>query len=89
MSATRTEVPVLTRLRQALNEVYGDRIEHVVLFGARARGDARPGSDYDMRCFLNGPDSFNAEAARLAPIETDILFDTGAVINAMPFRAGA
>jgi hypothetical protein len=42
-----------------------------------------------LRCFLNGPDSFNAEAARLAPIETDILFDTGAVINAMPFHAGA
>ena len=29
------------------------------------------------------------EMARLAEIETDILYDTGAVINAMPFPAEA
>ncbi len=61
----------------------------VALFGSRARGDARPGSDYDIAVFLNGQDSFNDEAVRLAAIETDILYDTGAVINAMPFSAGA
>ncbi len=27
--------------------------------------------------------------ARLAELETDILYDTGAVINALPFPAGA
>jgi predicted nucleotidyltransferase len=89
MSAAHTDDPVLVRFRRALDEVYGDKIERVVLFGSRARGDARPGSDYDIVVFLNGPDSFNDEAARLAAIETDILYDTGAVINAMPFSAGA
>jgi hypothetical protein len=29
------------------------------------------------------------EMGRLAEVETDILYDTGAVINAMPFPAGA
>jgi uncharacterized protein len=89
MSAIRTDDPVLARFRRALDKVYGDKIERVVLFGSRARGDARPGSDYDIAVFLNGLDSFNDEAARLAAIETDILYDTGAVINAMPFQAGA
>jgi predicted nucleotidyltransferase len=89
MSATRTNDPALVRFRQALNEVYGDKIERVVLFGSRARGEARAGSDYDIAVFLNRLDSFNDEAARLAAIETDILFDMGAVINAMPFHAGA
>jgi hypothetical protein len=56
---------------------------------ARARGDAFARSDYDIAVFLNRPDSFHDEAARLAALETDILFDTGAVINAMPFQAGA
>ena len=31
----------------------------------------------------------NDEAARLAAIETDILYDMGAVIDAMPFQADA
>jgi predicted nucleotidyltransferase len=80
--------PVLKRFRAALDEVYGERIERVVLFGSRARGDARPDSDYDIIVFLKEPDSFWKESGRLAGIETDILFDTGAVINALPFLAG-
>ena len=32
---------------------------------------------------------FGKEAGRIAEIETDILYDTGAVINAMPFEAGS
>jgi uncharacterized protein len=39
--------------------------------------------------FLSEPDSFWSESGRLAEIETDILFDTGAIINALPFPAGA
>jgi predicted nucleotidyltransferase len=89
MSATRSNDTALVRFRRALNAVYGERIERVVLYGSRARGDARPDSDYDIAVFLNGSGNFNDEARRLATIETDILFDTGAVINAMPFPAGA
>jgi predicted nucleotidyltransferase len=81
--------PILTRFRSALNQTYGERIERVVLFGSRARGGARPDSDYDIAVFLKDFESFGAEAGRIAAIETDILYDTGAVINAIPFRAGA
>jgi predicted nucleotidyltransferase len=81
--------PILRRFRKALDDIYGPRIERVVLFGSRARGDARPGSDYDVAIFLDNADSFGIEAERIATIETDILYDTGAVINALPFKAGA
>ena len=64
------------------------RIDRVVLFGSRARGEARPDSDYDVAVFLKEPESFWRESERLADIETDILYDTGAVINALPLRAG-
>jgi hypothetical protein len=47
--------PILKRFRAALDEIYGDRLERVVLYGSRARG-------------------------------TD---ETGVVIDAMPYRAGA
>jgi len=89
MPSVQTADPVLTRLRQALDEVYGNKLERVVLFGSRARGDARPDSDYDIAVFVREPGSFGDEAARLAAIETDILYDTGVVINALPFHAGA
>jgi predicted nucleotidyltransferase len=44
--------PILKRFRTALNEMYGDRLERVVLFGSRARGDADEESDYDIAVFL-------------------------------------
>ena len=79
--------PILARLRASLDKVYGARIDRVILFGSRARGDARPDSDYDVAVFLKEPESFWKESGRLAEIGTDILYDTGAVINALPFRA--
>lgn len=48
--------PILTRFRAALDETYGSRLDRVVLFGSRARGDARPDSDYDIAVFLKEPD---------------------------------
>jgi predicted nucleotidyltransferase len=81
--------PILQRFRAALDRIYGDRIERVVLFGSRARGDARKDPDYDVAVFLKDLDRFWDEVDRLVEVETDILYDTGAVINAMPYRAGA
>ena len=81
--------PVLARFRSAVDAIYGDRLERVVLFGSRARGEARPDSDYDMAVFIREPASFTDECTRLAEATTDMLFDTGADISAMPFPAGA
>ena len=85
----KIENPILRRFRAALDKVYGDKIERVVLFGSRARGDARSDSDYDIAVFLKELTIFDKEAEQIARIEIDILNDTGAVINAMPFSAGA
>jgi predicted nucleotidyltransferase len=80
---------ILARFRAALSEVYRDRIERVVLFGSRARGDARPDSDYDIAVFIKGAGTFSDESARLAEVSTDILLDTGVVISPTPFPAEA
>ena len=79
----------MKRFRAAIDAGYGGRIERVVLYGSRARGDARPDSDYDIALFLRNPASFWVEMGPLSEIETDILYDTGAVISAKPFPAGA
>ena len=79
--------PVLTRFRAALDRVYGDRVERVVLFGSRARGDARPDSDYDVAVFLKDLTDRWGEVDRIADIATDIMDETGAFVHAMPYRA--
>ncbi len=89
MQLAQADSAVLSRFRQALDEAYGVRLERVVLFGSRARGDARPDSDYDIAVFIRGLADFWLESERLAGIGTEILDDAGAVINAWPFRAGA
>src|SRR5713226_1372422 len=80
--------PVLTRFRAALDRVYGDRVERVVLFGSRARGDARPDSDYDVAVFLKDLTDRWDEVDRIADIAADIMDETGAFVHAMPYRAG-
>jgi predicted nucleotidyltransferase len=80
--------PILTRFRTALGSLYGDRLERVVLYGSRARGDHRPDSDYDIAVFIRRPERLAAEINRLADAATDVLVETGAVINPFPFPAG-
>jgi len=81
--------PILKRFRAALNTLYGDRIERVVLFGSRARGDASEDSDYDVAVFLRGLADHWQEVDRIVLLVTDILYGDVAFIHALPHRAGS
>ena len=81
--------PILKRFRAALDQIYGDRIERVVLFGSRARGDAHDDSDYDIAVFLHDLTDRWREAERIIPVVTDVLYEEEAFIHAMPYRAGS
>ena len=86
--ATTSAFP-LVRFRASLSEIYGPRLERVVLYGSRARGDARQDSDYDVAVFLTDLEDRWQAIDRLARLSTDILDETGAVINALPFNSRA
>jgi predicted nucleotidyltransferase len=84
--------PILRKFHTALNEMYGNRLERVVLFGSRARGDAQPDSDYDVAVFLtgmNGPSDRWAELNKLAALRVQFLDETGAFFDAKPYPAGS
>jgi predicted nucleotidyltransferase len=89
MQRNHANDPVLARFRTTLDSLYGDRLERVVLFGSRARGDARPDSDYDVAVFLRRFRGIWNEIQPLGDATTDILLDTGAVISAKPFPEGS
>jgi predicted nucleotidyltransferase len=81
---------VLKRFRATVTGIYGDRLERVVLFGSRARGDAQADSDYDVAVFLRDyTPGTTTELYRLADLSSVILDETGEFIHAMPYRAGS
>ena len=80
--------PILKQFRAALTELYGERIERVVLFGSRARGDAKTNSDYDVALFLNDLTDTWGEVDRIVDLEEAFRDNTGADIHTLPFPAG-
>lgn len=53
---------------QSLREIYGDRLQRLILFGSQARGDATPESDVDVLVVLKGPISSYEEAERTSRV---------------------
>jgi uncharacterized protein len=79
--------PVLDRLKRDVRRIYEDRVESIVLFGSRARGEAGATSDYDVAVFLRGYTGGLDEVDRLADLSWDIQTETGAVVSPLPFPA--
>jgi uncharacterized protein len=83
------DAPILRHIRTSLCALYGDRIERLVLFGSRARGDAHVDSDYDITIYLKDLTDRWCEFHRLADLRGEILAEASAFLEARPFRAGS
>ena len=79
--------PAVQRFRDAAREQFGDRLERIVLYGSRARGDARPDSDYDIAIFVRDLDNAYVEYKPLAALMMQILAVEDIEINAALHRA--
>ena len=53
-SLSAVEATWLAALKRDLLQALPAAVESVILFGSRARGDAAPGSDYDVAVVLRG-----------------------------------
>ena len=75
----------LNRFVRALDHAYGGRIEKVVVFGSRARGDHTADSDVDVAVVLSSLDGRRfEERMRMTDLGYEILVDTGLSIQAWP-----
>lgn len=89
MAKKAPDDPILKRFRAALEDIYGNQLDRVVLFGSRAGEDARADSDYDVAVFLKSlPDRWK-ELDRLAALRIEFLDREGAFFDAKPYAASA
>ncbi len=84
---------VLQNVKERLQEVYGDRLRGVVLYGSEARGEADADSDVDMLVLIDGPGDWWSEARKIIDALYDLVLEIERPIHALPvavedFNAG-
>ena len=76
--------PILNELKQELQELYGDRLVKLILFGSHARGEANPDSDIDLLAVLKKPVSQVQEISNMSELCVKILLDYDELVSIIP-----
>jgi len=74
---------VLLALRREFEQLYGDRLVKVLLYGSQARGDATPWSDVDLLVVLKGPVRPSEEITRTGEIISRVCLENDMVIQCL------
>jgi predicted nucleotidyltransferase len=74
---------VLDTFKRGLEEIYGPRLKGLILYGSRARGDARPDSDIDVVVVLDGPINRGRESDRISYLRAKINLDTELLVSCL------
>ena len=72
---------IMFEMRQALKDIYGDRLVRIMLFGSHARGDASLESDIDALIVLKGAVRPGEEIARTGEITAALSLKHDVVIS--------
>ena len=73
---------ILIKLRRYLEELYGDRLTQLILYGSQARGNAHSESDVDVLIVLKEPVDFVMEVKRTNDFITDLCLEYEMLISA-------
>ena len=73
--------PLLSKLYNRLESLYGSRLNRMILFGSQARADAQPGSDIDVMIVLEGSVNPYKEIDRTSEIVAGLSLEYDEVIS--------
>lgn len=75
---------VLKEFKAEIENLYGERLKDVILYGSWAREEATEGSDIDLVVVLEGDMQPGKEIDRMIDIITDINLKHGVLISVYP-----
>ncbi len=78
------DLAIAREFKRRAVEAMPHRVAKVVLHGSRARGDSRPGSEWDIAVFIKGRPTAHDRSV-LSHISYDLMMETGAHLQALPF----
>jgi uncharacterized protein len=71
----------LGEFRRGLENIYGPRLDRLILFGSQARGDAQPDSDIDVLVVLQGVVRPLEEGRRISTFLGELCLRRDVVLN--------
>jgi predicted nucleotidyltransferase len=71
----------LADAKSALEEIYGDRLKRLIVYGSQARGEARPDSDVDLMIVLGGKVRPDEEAQRTSRLVIRLASEYGVALS--------
>lgn len=72
---------ILEDLRQNLQNLYGETLSKVILYGSQARKEAQPDSDIDILIVLNQPFNYSQEIERTSLLIADLSLKYNTLIS--------
>lgn len=74
---------ILSQTRQGLEQIYGPRLDRIILYGSQARGDAEEDSDIDILIVLKEPFNYFEESQIISYLIADLCLENTVLISCM------
>ncbi len=74
---------ILSQTRQGLEQIYGPRLDKIILYGSQARGDAEEDSDIDILIVLKEAFNYFEESQRISYLIADLCLENTVLISCM------
>lgn len=82
---TQTTSSIISQFKSAIQELYGERLSKVILFGSYARGEERESSDIDFLVLLKDKKIFPlSEIEKINNKVYDLVLKYGKIISFVP-----